>query len=245
MTSWRRQDMDLRKKSANCVVLSLLFYFVCIGNPTLHAATVEDKLWSFEFNNLTASDILSKISKVSGIEIVLNGETDKKPITKLYKDYTIDNILLDIFSGENLAALFSYYKQELTSVYIWILPEGGSITPEMLRQIPATSSGLILKTPQSQQEHKKMKESITHSEINKTVTAKDTKKVSEDTGSKNSYFVVFKGNSKTEGNGNNSYSEIGMEEDNSSAIVDVPPAFDPEKFGGLEPPPIPPGIILF
>ncbi len=113
----------LNRKIKTFNVFILLLYLAYAGMEIVHAETIEESMWSFEFNNISVTDAINKISKVSDIQIIINGDANNIYITKSYKKYSIESILIDIFEGENLAASFKYKDQKLAYVDVWILPK--------------------------------------------------------------------------------------------------------------------------
>lgn len=104
---------------------------MCYG--TSYADAFKDKILSVDFENTSVSDALHKLSIVVGAEITIEEEMDAEFITKSYKDVTIEEILLDIFAGKNIVALFRYRDQELVSIQLWALSHGAG-NMEIIKQ---------------------------------------------------------------------------------------------------------------
>ncbi len=101
----------------------LILPFIGIGSTgNVYAEMIEEETWSFEFNEIKINDVLNDIRKVSGINITLNGESGSDPITKSYKDCSMDKMIVDMFYGKNLVAVFNYKEEQLSSINLWILP---------------------------------------------------------------------------------------------------------------------------
>lgn len=100
------------------------------------AEILEERVWSFDFQYISIENALYKISKASGIQIILqvfggryiNEKINNKLITKVYKNETIVNILKDIFNEENSTFLLQYNEQKLLAANIWILPKGERVS---------------------------------------------------------------------------------------------------------------------
>jgi hypothetical protein len=155
-------------------VILLIFLF---AGTNASAATIKERVWSFEFSDIPVSNALNKISKASGIQIILDGNTSNMHLTKSYKNYTIESILIDIFRGENLAALFHYNEQKISSINIWILPKVDS----MNKKVVINKSTLNRKFGQGtstlpQQGFKKTQESGIRPEQSETGIALDSKR---------------------------------------------------------------------
>lgn len=237
------------KNITKLFLLTLLFYCVVTGSGALNAATVKYKNWSFEFKAITVLEAVNNISKISGVKIVLNGDADKWLLTKSYKDYTIESMLIDMFSGKNIAALFQYSEKELASVNIWILPKTENGNTNFSMPIFANTMQ-VNPTPAVSplQEYKEIQGFVQEfgiqPEIIISADQKDGMKESEETKRDYIYFSVLnKSNSTTKDKKEDFSSNVGDEADNDYQEIIVPPSPEPEKFGGLEPPPMPPGLI--
>jgi len=175
------------KKIFNCLVLFFIFYFSFVGNGILYASTQEAEKSSFDFKNCSISEALGQIMKATGIEIVVQGDTGNRGLSKSYEDYPIEQILKDIFDGESFVMALNYRNEALDSIHIWILGEEKNTGDSKDQSSPAPFASAEKKG-------------------NKSV---DRKKIAL----------------------------------NNQATT-VPPPRSPEKIGGLEPPPMPPGLHL-
>lgn len=235
--------------------VSLLLFFCCFiaGSGATDAATVKEKSWSFEFKSIPVTEAIAKISKTSGVKIVLHGDADKSLLTRSYKDYTIERVLTDVLSGENIAALFQYAEYELSSVHIWILPkpENGNINAGMLPVSAHSNQITSDSTVMSLHEYREIQEFVQESGIQPEViisgNQEDVKKASEDIKKDYIYFKVLPrkdgSSSLADGNHGDSSSGTGENAGAENQEIIVPPSPDPEKLRGLEPPPMPPGFI--
>jgi hypothetical protein len=219
--------MKRRERILKHTVCFLFLYFISVGNSIVYASAAEDRRWSFTFYNHSIVDGLNEISEASGVEILLNGEADLKPITKSYNDYTIENMIADIFQGENLVALFSYNKQQLAIVKIWILPKS-------VFKNTAYKSVSANKNPKStvipSQEYKEAAKRSKQLQLTIKEGTKNIEKDSDNRTNNSAHYVNFIGQ--------NSVSSV-LEEDKT---VDIPEV--PNTLRGLEAPPMPPGISL-
>ena len=218
------------------LIILLLFSFVCKDSSNLLAAAFEDERWSFDFIDLSPPEILNEISEVSGVEIVINGDIEDRHVTKSYKDRTIDIILLDVFHGENLAALFNYDDQGLASINIWILREGekGNIIRDYVHNAP--------EIPVTKGNHQTIPEYLTRSRINNIPNLTDSKSSPNSERKKTNPFVSFR---KADSSNPIDNSQGNDPTDNNSSdpeTVDVIPLPEIVTTLGLEPPPMPPGL---
>lgn len=231
-----KKNLNKNVRNSYIVLFFLVFSFFCIDNDMLSAATVEDKKWSFEFNELPVPDVLNNISTASGVEIVLKGDIEERFITKSYIDHTIDNILLDMFSNENLAALFNYDDKGLASIKIWILPEGekGNIIRDYIHNAP--------EIPVATENYRNIPKHFTRSRINNIPNRTDSKSNPNSEEKKTNPFVSFR---KADSSSPIDDSLGNDPTDNNSSdpeTVDVIPLPEIVITLGLEPPPMPPGL---
>ena len=218
------------------VMLFFVVSFVCMNNSDLSAAAVEDDKWSFEFIDLTVSEILNEINNVSGVEIGIKGEIEERTITKSYQDYTIDNVLMDIFSSENHAVLFQYDDAELSAVNIWVLPEGEDrvMHTDIFKNDPSLSLPAIESNRIQRYEYR--------SRGSRIVTVKSVTKASNNlkttkNNMHSSVSFINKDSSATENIAEANSSNSGISE-----AVDIVPLAEIVATLGLEPPPMPPGL---
>ncbi len=231
----------------------LIFFFCCLitGNGVADVVMVKDKSWSFEFKRVPVPEAVAEISRTSGIKIILHGNADKSLLTKTYKDYSIEKALIDVLNGENIAALFQYSESELSSVYIWVLPKalGGFLNAGMPpisvhnNQIPRPSLA------EPWQGYREMQEIAKDSGLNTGVAVSgnrgDLKETSEDSKNRFIYFrsLPGKGNTIDSSDVDSSSENRGNQNTEPKEIL-VIPSPESEQLRGLEPPPMPPGIVI-
>ena len=109
-------------------ILYLFFYFICTGYIMLYTSfaeenyTIEIPKWSFEFNDCSVSEALSKISKSTGVNVLINKDIGNMIHRKYYKDKSIDHIVTDILSREECAIVKRINdKEKLVAIDIWIV----------------------------------------------------------------------------------------------------------------------------
>ncbi len=223
------------------------------GSDVLNASMVNKNRWTFDFRHIPVSEAIAKLSTTSGVKIILHGDTGKMVLTRSFKDYTVENILIDIFSGENIAGVFQYQDQELTAINIWILPKtNGMMNPGMPPVFAHNNQSTTPPVLSQFQGYREIQAFIEESGIQPEVVVhgdqKDDKKASEPV-RKNYYYFSGSGrinnsNSTTEDINSDSFSDTGEHTDSDREEVIVPPSPEPVKLIGLEPPPMPPGFIM-
>ena len=117
------------------IIWLLFLFFICFTNSISHAANVENRRWSFAFTNCPISEALRQITKVTGIDIVINRDRGKDVLSKAYKDQTIEQILRDFFRKENYAIIWYCGSKGFDGIDILIFEgssSGGSIGPEKI-----------------------------------------------------------------------------------------------------------------
>ena len=95
-----------------------------LADNAVFAVHQENEIWSFDFKNCSFSDALDQVSRVTGIEILTNQQTDKSRFSKSFKDQTIDKILEDLFRRKSHAIMWRYGDDGLAAIDIWVFEEG-------------------------------------------------------------------------------------------------------------------------
>jgi hypothetical protein len=84
------------------------------------AAEEEKERWSLEFNNMAVADVLSELTRVTGVEIFANKLPEKKPLKKSYVNQTIDQMVRDIFRGTSFALVWHHGEKGIRSLDVWV-----------------------------------------------------------------------------------------------------------------------------
>lgn len=84
------------------------------------AAEEQKERWSFEFNNMAVADVLSELTRVTGVEIFANKLPEKKPLKKSYVNQTIDQMVRDIFRGTSFALVWHHSGKGIRSLDVWV-----------------------------------------------------------------------------------------------------------------------------
>ena len=86
-----------------------------------------DSKISIELNGVALEDALQRVSERTGVAIELNGILADDIIEKSYHDLSLEAVLKDLFQGHNMVALFGYTGQALSVIKLWSLPEGAGL----------------------------------------------------------------------------------------------------------------------
>ena len=246
-----------------CMIWLLFFCFICFSSLS-HAAKIKHDTWSFNFKNCSVSDALILITETTGIDVF----TDKPINKKLYKFYdasTIDQILRDIFRQENYAMVWYYSENGLDSVGIWVFESSGSNNnnfhqTKSFRKTRANDSGTRKKVDYKSVSAKGRSnndnliclkdKSKNHAKASKSGDFRSEKlstgggqPVSNDLSQGLQKYRVNKKSTGTSAMLNDN-SETGVHDSNVETTdkytLSPPPV--PDKWHGLEPPPMPPGF---
>lgn len=115
-----------RLKISLCPTLCILFFlWLVFYYSPLHAETDQSRTWSLDVKDLTISDVLSKLSLVTGIEISTNKPLGNKRLTKSYVNQTIEQIIKDLLKGVNYTSVWHHGEKGPDSIDIWIFDQGG------------------------------------------------------------------------------------------------------------------------
>jgi len=86
----------------------------------LFAAEEQKERWSFEFNNMAVADVLSELTRVTGVEIFANKLPEKRSLKKSYVNQTIDQVVRDIFRGTSFALVWHHGEKGIRSLDVWV-----------------------------------------------------------------------------------------------------------------------------
>lgn len=120
-----------RLKISLCSGLCGLFFvwLVSYYGP-LHAETDQNRTWSLDVKDLTISEVLSKLSLVTGTEISINKPLGDKRLTKSYVNQTIEQIIKDLLRGVNYTSVWHHGEKDPDSIDIWIFDQGSGGPPK-------------------------------------------------------------------------------------------------------------------
>ena len=112
---------------ANNLFQSCMIAFMLILYSASASFCDSTKYYSFEFKDCKASDAISEISKKSGVKINAPLDTfENKAFNKSYVDFSIDQIIQDIFRGDDYAIIWNYKNSQLVSIEIRLAEKGNS-----------------------------------------------------------------------------------------------------------------------
>lgn len=112
-------------------LLSVVLFSLVLSVCTLSQASPNiDDPWSLQFNNLTVDETLKELTRATGIDLYTNRFPQDRRLTKAYENLTLEQILRDIFRGENYTLVWNYGEEGLESIDITFFkndgrPEGG------------------------------------------------------------------------------------------------------------------------
>jgi hypothetical protein len=108
------------------LLLILLLAFLFLGSTNVFADSGEkEKVWSFDFNNCTVSDALSRIAKATGKKIDVDGGSTRR-LSRIYKSQTVGEIIKDILQKENHIISIFTARGGKDSIKIWLPGSGNS-----------------------------------------------------------------------------------------------------------------------
>ncbi len=103
----------------------LILCLVLLSPSALCAGVDENALWSLQFESVSISEALKKITQTTGIKIITPKPLRDQVITRSYENKTIEHILKDMFRDMNYALVWSYGEKGIDSVRILALDKGG------------------------------------------------------------------------------------------------------------------------
>jgi hypothetical protein len=102
-----------------------LFLCPLMHSTSLWAVSEEEKKWSINFNNTSMSEALDALTTTTGINIIANQIPSNNNVSKRYENKTVEEIVKDLFKGQNIGLVWRYGDSRIDSLDIWIL-EGNS-----------------------------------------------------------------------------------------------------------------------
>ena len=225
--------------------------------------------WAFDFNNCSVSDALNQINKETGIEIYHHGNRlSKKIISKSYRDSAIEEIISDIFRQANYAIVWRYSENRLDFIDILTVEEGISgnsvRSPKFLdkrkESLKSNKLGkddfkLTIAQRSHEKKNKKKSDSLQSKPGNylsksRVITSPESKKKApfstKTITNRYGYGIASSDKSEaTDDKGKNYHQPLEAENseniENEGSSAELSPPI-PQKWQGLEPPPMPPGF---
>ena len=131
------RKVKIRSCVAVWILILGLMFFKCI---ILFAETKENTPWSINFSDVSISEALSQLTKITGVKIFTKAPLEYKISPKLCTNQSIDQILKDILRNLNYAAISYYNEKGLDSIEILIFNRDRSESPSNLSSVKRTST---------------------------------------------------------------------------------------------------------
>jgi hypothetical protein len=225
-----------------------------------------EETFSFRFENCTVTDALIEISQKSGINIISNSIIKKEIVSKSYTDKRLDKIISDLLRGENCAVVWNYSNGSLDSIGLYTYNEEDSKRTTGSNRVSrsVSNSSRVSSSPRTAavnrsnrfinelnnagnntdnaiiQSNKRSNNSLPNN------SASDNKNISKRVSTRRntvSDTSRYSGNKRQTVSSSTDSSSGDKEEetveDETSSEVTEP---DTDKYNGLEPPPMPPGM---
>ena len=124
----------------------LVFAMMSIFRVASAHAAIDEKTWSFRFEDTPLIDALEEIHDAFGTDFLFPGsKSAPESVRKIYIEYTLEEILRDIFSNRNRALIWHYDNGTPKSVEVWLFDENGGdnwILPDSIPAGKTTDIGL-------------------------------------------------------------------------------------------------------
>jgi hypothetical protein len=85
---------------------------------TVFAEIKEEARWSIDFGDISISEALDQLTKVTGIKIVTKVPLSQRISPKRYRNQSIEQILKDLLKNVNFAAVWHYSENGIESIGI-------------------------------------------------------------------------------------------------------------------------------
>jgi hypothetical protein len=142
----RKKDNLVRYGNIRIRLLLGIILFQVMGPAFgLCAERIDEKRWSLAFEGVTVSEALEILSQKTGVRIQATKGLDSR-VRKSYQGKTIDQILKDLLRNTNYSIVWSYSRQETTSVQIRVFEKSKNLTSSN-RPIPSPGKTLVQETP--------------------------------------------------------------------------------------------------
>ncbi len=251
----------------NFTVFTVILISVFFQIPVSALADGERETYTFRFENCTVADALKEISLKSGINIISNSIITKEILSKSYTDKNLDKIISDLLRGENCAVVWNYNNGTLDSIGLYTYNDKDSKGISAGTRRTGSSPANRTTVSSSSRRSSASRSARTFNELNNTRSGSnntgtgsnnrinnrlpnyrtsDNKNTSERVNTKRnsasgtSRYTANKRKTteNTTGSSSDESEDVAVEEETSS----TPPEPAPEKYNGLEPPPMPPGM---
>ena len=125
-----RRQQGTRFTSAYNALIAFIVGLVLLSAVFLmpgrsRSSETDDHLWSLRFDNVTVAEALNALTRATGVTLYGNRSPGDKRVNRVYENETIEQIVRDVFRGENYTLIWHYGKQGLESIGIWFVQDGG------------------------------------------------------------------------------------------------------------------------
>jgi hypothetical protein len=97
---------------------ALVFVLLVSTHGITLAETKEEARWSINFGDISISEALDQLSKVTGIKIFTKTPLSHRISHKRYRNQSIEQILKDLLKNVNFAAVYHYRESGIESIGI-------------------------------------------------------------------------------------------------------------------------------
>ena len=131
--------MDDPRMRIHTVLVLLVFAMLSILRAaSVDAISPDKRTWSFRFEDTPLLDALEQIHSVSGTELLFPADKSApENVRRIYIEYTLEEILKDIFSNRNRALIWRYDNGAPKSVEVWLFDQNGDDNWILPDSIPA------------------------------------------------------------------------------------------------------------
>jgi hypothetical protein len=134
--SWIAVNLGFERRTPlGLCFVSFMGFLLCffIHTTSSWAVSEEDKRWSFNFNNASVSNALDELTSTTGINIIANQIPNNNTMSKRYENKTIEEIVKDLFKGQNIGLVWHYGESGIDGLDIWVLDSAGGTTGSFSR----------------------------------------------------------------------------------------------------------------
>ena len=253
-------------------VFTIIFISGFIPISVSALADSDEEIYTFRFENCTVADALREISSKSGINIISNNIITKEILSKSYTGKRLVKIISDLLRGENCAVVWNFNNGNLDSIGLYTYDEESSKGQQAVsRRISSPASNARSYSPGTRSSSRsaatRLNRSYSGSDNIKTdhnntgirTNNRSNNNLPNFRSSDNNNRSTRVSTQRNRGSGTSRYTtnkrktidnekgsrldeqeEVETVEDGASSAAPPEPA--PEKYNGLEPPPMPPGM---
>jgi hypothetical protein len=116
-------------RSTDRLLLSVIVLLLTVALSTYGVSggsQTGDGAWSLSFRDLTVAEALKELTRVTGVNLYANRPPEDRRLTRTYENQTIEEIIRDVFRGNNHSLVWNYGEKGLESIGIWFYDEDKS-----------------------------------------------------------------------------------------------------------------------